>query len=122
MIKYNGSEVRLRALSFENMDMDKIMRSNTINNCEDVEYLIGIPAKYRLKLGIHESGTTGVRVARDTKYLFVKNLNTQLLTIFGTIITITQLPIESPWIKGILAALSIPVVMNVVFSYERAKI
>ena len=74
MIKYNGSEVRLRALSFENMDMDKIMRSNTINNCEDVEYLIGIPAKYRLKLGIHESGTTGIRVARDTKYLFVKNL------------------------------------------------
>ena len=122
IIKHNDSEVRLRALSFESMDMEKIMRSNGINNCEDVEYLIGIPAKYRLKLGIHESGTTGVRVARDTKYLFVKNLNTQLLTIFGTIITITQLPIENAWIKGILAALSIPVVMNVVFSYERAKI
>lgn len=122
VIKHNNSEVRLRALSFESMDVEKIMRSNGINNCEDVEYLIGIPAKYRLKLGIHESGSTGVRVARDTKYLFVKNLNTQLLTIFGTIITITQLPIENPWIKGILSALSIPVVMNVVFSYERAKI
>jgi hypothetical protein len=120
-IKYNGSEVRLRALSFENMDMEKIMRSNGINNCEDIEYLIGIPAKYRLKLGIEELGTA-VKVARDTKYLFVKNLNTQLLSIFGTIITITQLPIENMWIKGMLAALSIPVVMNVVFSYERAKI
>lgn len=35
---------------------------------------------------------------------------------------ITQLPVNSIWIKGILALLSIPVVMNVVLSYERSKI
>lgn len=120
-IKYKGAEVILRALSFDNMDMEKIMRSNNINSCEDVEYLIGIPAKYRLKLGIYDSGT-GVKVERDTKYLFVKNLNTQLLSVFGTIITITQMPIENIWIKAILALISIPLVMNVVLSYERSKI
>lgn len=120
-IKYNGSEIIIRALSFDNIDMEKIMRANNIKSCEDVEYLIGIPAKYRLQLGIYEIGSS-VKVERDTKYLFIKNFNTQLLSVFGTIITITQLPFENIWIKGILAVISIPVVMNAVLSYERAKV
>lgn len=121
VIKSLTSKVKAKVLFFENIE--HLLKENGIVDKNEIEYLISIPVSIRGNLNIKDVGEI-VTIKRDTYFLLLKNLNTQLFSILGTVITIFTLPnnLLADENKIIIILILLPFIIWLTFSKERSKI
>ncbi|NLK35108.1 MAG: hypothetical protein GX301_06630 [Gracilibacteraceae bacterium] len=119
IVRHRGHEVILRALPFDSFE---VLKSSNVLVYDDVDAstLIGIPAKYRVALGMYSLNSI-VTVERDMKYLFIKNSNVQLLPIIAVIFTIIQ-TFQDTAARILLSCILVPLAIYVSLSQERLKV
>lgn len=108
-ITFGDKTERVRVLEIEKDD-DTFGRQDMI---------IGVPAETRRNLEIMLNDV--VKVRRNMRYTFVRNINQQLFAIFGTVLTIVTLS-DNLWFRIVASILAVPFVTYVTFAEERVKV
>ena len=108
-ITFGDRTERVRVLEIEKDD-DTFGRQDMI---------IGVPAETRRNLEIMLNDV--VKVRRNMRYTFVRNINQQLFAIFGTVLTIVTLS-DNLWFRIVASILAVPFVTYVTFTEERVKV
>ena len=108
-ITFGDNTERVRVLEIEKDD-DTFGRQDMI---------IGVPAETRRNLEIMLNDV--VKVRRNMRYTFVRNINQQLFAIFGTVLTIVTLS-DNLWFRIVASILAVPFVTYVTFAEERVKV
>ena len=108
-ITFGDRTERVRVLEIEKDD-DTFGRQDMI---------IGVPAETRRNLEIMLNDV--VKVRRNMRYTFVRNINQQLFAIFGTVLTIVTLS-DNLWFRIVASILAVPFVTYVTFAEERVKV
>ncbi len=108
-ITFGDKTERVRVLEIEKDD-DTFGRQDMI---------IGVPAETRRNLEIMLNDV--VKVRRNMRYTFVRNINQQLFAIFGTVLTIVTLS-DNLWFRIVASIFAVPFVTYVTFAEERVKV
>ncbi len=112
ILRYKENEVACHVLPFRD---EKFGRTNTPSI---IELSIGIPAHIRNQLGITDIQSS-VKVDRDTRFIFKKSFNEQLVPIILTLLSLKFFE-QIRWyvVLGLVAVL-VPVVMYITLSSKR---
>ena len=112
ILRYKETEAACHVLPFRD---DKFGRTNIPSI---IELSIGIPAHIRNQLGITDIQSS-VKVDRDTRFIFKKSFNEQLVPIILTLLSLNFFEqIQWYFVLGLVAVL-VPVVMYITLSSKR---
>lgn len=107
------------------MKIDKyasIAQENRLKSEQELDIIIGIPAYMRVKLDLSYINST-VTIERDLHYLFRKNLNNQIMTIIGFLVSLSFIDfISNVFIKSILLLIIMISLVYLSFSQIREKV
>ncbi len=119
LLKYKNQRCEARAMKIDSFEF---MQQTNILFCErDLDLIVGVPAPIRRKLGI-EDVETEVIVERDTKYLFFKNLNIQLISVLGLLLAVFQIGDNHYKVKTVMCFALLPFIIWASLSQERSKV
>lgn len=114
---YNNHNVILRALAYSK-EKEKMYIIGQMNR--DVEYLVGLPARYKAKLNIICNNAI-VKVERNALHIFKKRLYQYVFSVIGTLIAVLQIPISTTYRVIIGLALVISMII-IILGSERSKV
>lgn len=119
IIKKYDREIKARAFL---MEFEEAKKNTLIKDTQEMNLLIGISSFSRNKLDlpyINES----VFVKRDNVHLFKKNLNNQVFTIIGLLLSMNFLySLENTWLQITLGVLIVLIFIYLSFSELREKL
>ncbi|WP_274362811.1 hypothetical protein [Paenibacillus thermotolerans] len=120
IVSYRNQEIKARVLEVEADYFDNMKETNAIVNNSDFEMCIGIPSHMRNKLGMNGIHCV-CRVRRDTGYIFMKHVHSQIVPTIGIVFAVGQFSISYAWkIAVVIAALCLSLYVG--FANERNKI
>lgn len=117
IIRNNQTSYKARVLLLDNYDILK--NENRLKSEDDLSLLIAIPAYMRSELKLPYINSS-VSVERDLKYLFRKNLNNQIMTIIGLLVSLSFInEIKMLLLKIVLIIFSFSLLLYLSFSEVR---
>ena len=119
---YGDREQRARALAMNSEN--EMHQTNLLEEGASFDNLVGIPAALRTNLGMNTINTS-IAVKRDTRYLFKKHLNIQMVSLLAWLFTILQ-TVEvfgiDPIVATVVFVVLSPVILYVILSEERSRV
>lgn len=119
IVKYKNKVCKASAMKIDTFGQMK--ETNILDSETDLDVIVGIPAPLRQELGICDVETEVV-VARDTVFLFNKNLNIQMLSVLGLLLTVFQIGNGAYMLKAIISLSLLPFIIYISLSRERSKV
>lgn len=119
IVKYKNKVCKASAMRIDTFELMK--ETNILDSETDLDIIVGIPAPMRHELGIGDVETEVV-VARDTVFLFNKNLNIQMLSVLGLLLTVFQIGNGAYMLKAIISLSLLPFIIYISLSRERSKV
>ena len=120
-IAHEDKTVRTKVVIMDKDDYSKIVKANCLKSDEELDMLVCIPMKLRIRLGIYEPGAS-VMVERSVKDIFIKSAFAQMMTLLGLFIAIVTIPDIGVVQKSIIFAILVPILIYSVLAGERNKI
>lgn len=122
-ISYKGKSVKVRALEFDDINGIKEANADITNDDTmfDINLIIAMPAFVRDKLEIPTvASNVAVKVERDMKYIWDKNISKQILPIILILFSTEMLSnLKGILQKAIFSLLALPIVLYFNLSSER---
>lgn len=119
VIKNGNKDIKARVLCMD--DLTTVQNENRIKDEREVAFLIGIPTYMRKELDLTYINSN-VTVERDLSYFFRKNLNNQIISIIGVIVSMSLLNDLDLYLKIILNIVLALIFIYFSFSDIREKI
>jgi len=119
------SVTKARVFSFD--EENRVRETNLMGHLFDNDVIVGIPVNIREKIRLSDIGTT-VIIKRDTKFIFKKNMNIQIISIILFFISLYQI-FNASFIPSMALAYSLismilayPIVTYLSLSLERSRV